>query len=271
MLARTRSYTTVGLNAVPVEVEVDAGRGLPALAIVGLPDQAVKEAKERVRTAIINSQFQLPSNRFTVNLAPADLKKEGGVFDLAIALGVLAASHQADPARLASVTVLGELALDGSVRPVPGVLPIALAARASKQRLLVPAPNAAEAAVVAGAEVIPVGSLREAVDVLSGAGSVVPCRVVRQRVTGRVRDDVDFADVKGQAHAKRALDVAVENAHPGRASQCHIESGTTKLELFNPPPSCQPAPRCWLMRGRLNRRFESIQADLGTLVLFPPH
>src|SRR3989338_1571475 len=127
MLARTTSYTTIGLEALPVQVEVDASQGLPTLAIVGLPDQAVKEAKERVRSAILNSQYRLPSQRFTVNLAPADLRKEGGMFDLAVALGILATSDQLDPAQLAAAVALGELALDGSIRPIHGVLPIALA------------------------------------------------------------------------------------------------------------------------------------------------
>src|SRR3989338_5452238 len=111
MLARTISYTTLGLDAIPVDVEVDAGRGLPGLTLIGLPDQTVKEARERVRTAILNSQYHLPSQRLTVNLAPADIKKEGGVFDLAIALGTLAASGQVDPSLVAQVAVLGELAL----------------------------------------------------------------------------------------------------------------------------------------------------------------
>ena len=124
MLARSIAFTTIGLEAIRIDLEVDAARGLPALTIVGLPDQAVKEARERVRSAILNSQFQLPSQRFVVNLAPADLKKEGGVFDLAIALGLLAASGQLDPARLAAVATLGELALDGTLRPVRGVLPV---------------------------------------------------------------------------------------------------------------------------------------------------
>src|SRR3989338_3951047 len=163
MLARTTAYTTIGLEALPVQVEVDASQGLPALAIVGLPDQAVKEAKERVRAAILNSQYRLPSVRFTVNLAPADLRKEGGLFDLAVALGMLAASDQVEPEALASVVALGELALGGGVRPAAATLPIALALRSSRRQLLVPAANAAEAAVVCGVMVIPVRSLQEAV------------------------------------------------------------------------------------------------------------
>jgi len=214
MLVRAISYTTLGLEAFPVDVEVDTSQGLPALTIVGLPDQAVKEARDRVRAAIINSQYHLPSQRLTINLAPADIKKEGAIFDLAIALGILAASGQLDPWRLASVAVLGELALDGRVRPVHGVLPVALAARARGQPIIVPSGNGLEAGIVHRLSVLPVGSLSEAVEVLSGRRSIatLPVKPSRFPATDN-RCDVDFADVKGQAHAKRALEVAVAGGH----------------------------------------------------------
>ena len=146
MLARANSYVLLGLQAIPIEVEVDAGPGLPQLQLVGLPDQAVREARERVRSAIANSGFRLPSLRLTVNLAPADVRKQGGIFDLAIALGILAATRQLEPESLTAVAALVELALDGSLRPIRGVLAIALGMRPTHRKLLLPSDNAAEAA-----------------------------------------------------------------------------------------------------------------------------
>lgn len=211
MLARTNSFTLLGLDALPVAVDVHAQHGLPQLIIIGLPDQAVKEARERVRTAILNSQLELPTTKYVVNLAPADLRKEGGAFDLPIALGLLAASGQADPKAVASVAAVGELALDGSVRPVAGVLPIALAVRRRPQRLLVPADNAAEAAMVPGLDIVPVNTLAEAVQRLTG--DALPRPSARKPRARQSPDAPDFADVSGQAAIKRALEVAVAGGH----------------------------------------------------------
>src|SRR5436190_21472747 len=163
MLARVCSAAVNGIEAFPVEVEVSAGFGDTKIIIVGLPDAAVREAQDRVTTALTNSGFKFPMGRTTINLAPADVKKEGPSFDLPIAIGMLAASEQIETDQLDNFVIVGELALTGAVRPVKGVLPIALRARQEgRSGILVPHENAAEAGVVAGLNVIPVRNLREA-------------------------------------------------------------------------------------------------------------
>src|SRR6478672_11991836 len=167
MLAKVCSSAVNGIDAYPVEVEVNAGYGDTIIVIVGLPDAAVKESRDRVMTAIINSGFKYTFGRTTINLAPADVKKEGPSFDLPIAVGMLAASEQIETDQLDNFVMVGELALTGAVRPVKGLLPIALrAGHDGKTGILVPPENAAEAAVVKGLQVIPIQNLREAVSFL---------------------------------------------------------------------------------------------------------
>ena len=214
MLARVQSEALSGLDSHAVAVEADVVAAAPAFTIVGLPDAAVQESRERVRTAIVNSDYEFPSRRITVNLAPADVRKEGPSFDLPIALALLCATGQSR-CSLAGAAAIGELSLDGAIRPVAGVLAVAQSAhRRGLRALLVPSANAREAALVTGLRVLPAATLREAAALLAGAsGAAVERPDPESLLRSEAVDDADLRDVLGQARVKRVLEVAVAGAH----------------------------------------------------------
>ncbi|HVY78208.1 MAG TPA: YifB family Mg chelatase-like AAA ATPase [Solirubrobacterales bacterium] len=212
MLATAQTFTLDGISARPVRVEVDVHRGLPAFSVVGLPDAAVREARERVRAAIVNCGFEFPLRRIVVNLAPASLRKAGPGLDLAIAVALMMASDQLDLDPLAPLALVGELALDGSVRPVPGVLAIAEAARErGVERLVVPAENGAEAALVADVEPLCLDSLAQVAGLAAGDWS--PPRPRPMSLLAAPRSGPDLADLRGQRHLRHALEVAAAGGH----------------------------------------------------------
>ena len=215
MLAKLGTFTLVGIDAVTVEVEVDSASGQVKTILVGLPEMAVKESTHRIERALYNLGYGRPKGRTIINLAPADLKKDAGAFDLPIALGMLIATGQVLPEQVQDYVTVGELALDGSVRPIKGALSIAMAAAERKvPKMLVPAANAREAAVVENVAVYPVSTLAEAVGIVRGSLVVEPTPSNMGEFLGRVLSyDVDFSAVRGQEFATRALVTAASGGH----------------------------------------------------------
>ncbi len=216
MLSKVLSCSVIGIHGWLIQVEIDISFGLPVFSTVGLPDNSVRESKDRVKAAIKNCGYEFPNKRVTVNLAPADIKKEGSGFDLPIAIGILAATDILKKSIQGEYCIVGELSLDGTIRRVNGILPIILAAKEyGMQGVIIPEENIGEARIApAGIDVIPVSSLPQVVEFLAGLLEIVPaCPMVLDDLTNHSGYDLDFSDIKGQQHVKRALEIAASGGH----------------------------------------------------------
>lgn len=242
MLARVLSGTTIGLDGVLIEVEVDvASRGLPALTIVGLPNKAIDEAKDRVKTAVVNSSFEMPDSRITVNLAPADIPKEGSSFDLPIAIGILAASSMVDKKDLKNSLFVGELSLEGYVRRVPGIISIVLMAKEKGiKNIFIPHENVEEASIIDGVNIFRLKHLTDLTMHLNDQKKIRKNPHVDIKDNGQNTYEFDFNEIRGQEHAKRALEIAASGFH-----NAHLKGppGAGKTMLSRAFPSILPPLR----------------------------